>query len=183
MSTTAKAITLLAVVAAASTTTACGGLMQSAGMGKVSPDEFRVVTQAPLTLPPDYSLRPPRPGEPRPQEQNSSDDARATLFGQDTAASASAGERQLVNDAGATATDPSIRDTVDFESQGIVHRNQSFVDSLLAFGEGPPNTAAPLNADAEQRRLAEEEATRRVTGGGTVTIEGRRSGDFKLPGT
>ena len=32
-------------------------------MGKRSPDEFAVVRRAPLILPPDYGLRPPRPGE------------------------------------------------------------------------------------------------------------------------
>lgn len=178
-----KTIALLAVVAAASAATSgCGGLARAAGATKVSPDEFRVVTQAPLTLPPDYSLRPPRPGEPRPQEYTSGDDARATLFGQDTAAQASQGERQLVNDAGATSTDPTIRDTLDFESQGVVHRNQGFVDRLLSFGGAPPANAT-VDPQAEQARLAEEEATRRTTGGGQVTIEGRQSGGFKLPGT
>ena len=179
-----KTITLLAMVAAASAAaTGCGSISRAAGATKVSPDEFRVVTQAPLTLPPDYSLRPPRPGQPRPQESNSSDDARATLFGQDTAAQASQGERTLVNDAGATATDPSIRDTLDFESQGVVHRNQGFVDALLSFGANAQPANATVDPQAEQRRLAEEEATRRATGGGSVTIEGRQSGGFKLPGT
>jgi len=180
-----KTIALLAVVAAASAAaTGCGGIARAAGATKVSPDEFRVVTQAPLTLPPDYSLRPPRPGEPRPQESSVGDDARATLFGQDTAAQASSGERQLVNDAGATATDPTIRDTIDFESQGVVHRSEGFVDRVLSFGaSNAPPADATVNPQAEQARLAEEEATRRTTGGGQVTIEGRQSGGFKLPGT
>ena len=47
---------------------ACGGARQALGLTKVSPDEFRVVTKAPLVLPPDYALRPPEPGKPRPQE-------------------------------------------------------------------------------------------------------------------
>jgi len=179
-----KTITLLALVAAASAaTTGCGTISRAAGATKVSPDEFRIVTQAPLTLPPDYSLRPPRPGQPRPQESSTGDDARATLFGQDVAAQASQGERQLVTDAGATATDPNIRDTLDFESQGVVHRNQSFVDRLLSFGGGAAPANATVDANAEQARIAEEEANRRATGGGQVTIEGRQSGGFKLPGT
>jgi hypothetical protein len=183
MSTT-KVITLLAVAAAASTASGCSSLAHSIGAGKQTPDEFRVVTQAPLTLPPDYSLRPPRPGEPRPQEDASGGDARATLFGQDVAASASGGERQLVSDAGASQADPNVRDTIDFESQGIVHRNEGFVNRLLAFGSGgAPSSAAPLDAASEQQRLADEEAVRRATGGGAVTISGRRSGAFKLPGT
>ena len=35
-------------------------------MGKRSPDEFAVVSRAPLIVPPDFELRPPRPGESAP---------------------------------------------------------------------------------------------------------------------
>ena len=45
----------------------CNSAGQALGITKVTHDEFRVVTKAPLTIPPDYSLRPPSPGEPRPQ--------------------------------------------------------------------------------------------------------------------
>src|SRR5262245_7563717 len=178
-----KAMTLVAVVAAAAAASGCGTLSRAVGAGKMSPDEFRVVSQAPLTLPPDYSLRPPRPGEARPQELQPTDEARQSLFGQDVGASASAGERQLVNDAHADATDPNIRDTVDFESQCIVRRNESFVNRLLAFGSNNgPAAGAPLDPQAEQQRLADEESIRRTTGGGQVIIQ-RDSGGFKLPGT
>ncbi len=179
--TTTKTMTLLALVAAASAASGCASLGRAVGATKVSPDEFRVVSQAPLTLPPDYSLRPPRPGEPRPQELQPTDEARQSLFGQDVGASASAGERRFVTDAHADATDPNIRDTVDFESQSIVRRNEGFVNRLLAFG-GSPSSNAPLDAQAEQQRLADEESIRRTTGGGTVIIQ-RDSGGFKLPGT
>ena len=49
---------------------ACGGesLSDTLGYGKSAPDEFAIVTKAPLVIPPDYSLRPPQPGAPRPQE-------------------------------------------------------------------------------------------------------------------
>ena len=40
----------------------CHTASRALGMTKVTPDEFRVVTKAPLTLPPDFSLRPPAPG-------------------------------------------------------------------------------------------------------------------------
>jgi hypothetical protein len=184
--TTTKTMTLLALVAAASATSGCTSLGHALGAGKVSPDEFRVVSQAPLTLPPDYSLRPPQPGAARPQELQPTEDARQTLFGQDVGANASQGERQLVTDAHADATDPNIRDTVDFENQGVVHRNQGFVDRLLSFGGGGSTAgatpAAPLNAQAEQQRLADEDSIRRATGGGQVIIQ-RDSGGFKLPGT
>jgi hypothetical protein len=177
-----KPIMMLAVLAAASAATGCASVSRAVGGAKVSPDEYRVVSQAPLTLPPDYSLRPPRPGEPRPQELQPADDARAALFGQDVAAGATQGERTLVTHAGAEAVDPNIRDTIDFESQGVVRRNENFVNRVLSFGGNGAAAAAPLDAAAEQQRLADEEAVRRATGGGTVTIE-RDRGGFKLPGT
>ena len=177
-----KPIALLAVLAAATAATGCASVQRAIGATKVTPDEFRVVTQAPLTLPPDYNLRPPRPGEPRPQELEPDAEARAALFGQDVGANASQGERTFVTAAGAEAADPNIRDTIDFEAQSVVRRNEGFVNRLLAFGGSGAALAAPLNAEDEQRRLEDDEAIRRATGGGQVTIE-RDRGGFKLPGT
>ena len=46
----------------------CQSASHALGMAKVTPDEFRVVTKGdPLVLPPDFALRPPARGEPRPQ--------------------------------------------------------------------------------------------------------------------
>jgi len=177
-----KPIALVAVLAAATAASGCAGFQRAIGATKVTPDEFRVVTQAPLTLPPDYNLRPPRPGEPRPQELEPDAEARAALFGADIGANASAGERSLVAAAGADAADPDIRDTIDFEGQGIVRRSEGFVDRLLAFGGSGQPAAAPLDAEQEARRLEDDESIRRATGGGQVVIE-RNRGGFKLPGT
>jgi hypothetical protein len=177
-----KPIAFVAMLAAAAATSGCGTLSRAVGATKVSPDEFRVVTQAPLTLPPDYNLRPPRPGEPRPQELAPGEEARAALFGDEIGQAASAGERTLVTAAGAGAADPNIRDTIDFEAQGVVRRNEGFVNRLLAFGGSGAARPAPLNAEDEARRLEADEAIRRATGGGQVVIE-RDRGGFKLPGT
>ncbi len=177
-----KPIALVAMLAAAAATSGCGTLSRAIGATKVAPDEFRVVSQAPLTLPPDYNLRPPRPGEPRPQELQPNEEARVALFGEEVGQAASAGERSLVTHAGAGAADPNIRDTIDFEAQGVVRRNEGFVDRLLAFGGSGAPRAAPLNAEDEARRLEDDESIRRATGGGQVVIE-RDRGGFKLPGT
>ncbi len=176
-----KPIALLAVLAAATAASGCSSFSRAVGATRTAPDEFRVVTQAPLTLPPDYNLRPPRPGEPRPQEMAPGQEARAALFGQDVGAAASPGERTLVSSAGASTADPDIRDTIDFESQGIVRRNQGFVDRVLSFGSDS-TPRAPIDAEEEARRLEEAEAIRRTTGGGDVVIQ-REGGGFKLPGT
>jgi len=177
-----KPITMMALAAAAAATSACGTVSRAIGAGKVSPDEFRVVSQAPLTLPPDYSLRPPRPGDPRPQELAPDAEARAALFGDSVAQNASQGERALIANAGAETVDPDIRDQIDYENQGVVRRDQGFVDRIINFGAQGQPAAAPIDAEAEARRIEEEEAVRRATGGGDVTIQ-RDGGGFKLPGT
>jgi hypothetical protein len=139
------------------------------------------MTHAPLTLPPDYNLRPPRPGEARPQESDPSVDARIALFGENVGTSATQGERAFITAAGAATADDGIRETIDYESQGVVRRNEGFVNRLLAFG-GSGAASAPLNAEDEARRLEDEESIRRTTGGGQIVIQ-RDRGGFKLPGT
>ena len=56
---------LLAVAGIAMLTSGCG-IGRAVGGGKNAPDEFAIATKAPLVVPPDYSLRPPKPGETRP---------------------------------------------------------------------------------------------------------------------
>jgi hypothetical protein len=177
-----KPITVLAILAAAGAASGCSTIQRAAGASKMSPDEFRVVSQAPLTLPPDYSLRPPRPGEPRPQELGPDAEARTALFATNVGQGASSGEQALVASAGASAVDPTVRDQVDFEGANIVHRSQAFADRVMSFQGSAAEAAAPLDPEAEQRRIAEQESIRRATGGGTVVIE-RRGRGFKLPGT
>ncbi|MBX3429449.1 MAG: DUF3035 domain-containing protein [Hyphomonadaceae bacterium] len=176
-----KPIALVAILAAATAATGCSSMSRAIGASRSAPDEFRVMTHAPLTLPPDYNLRPPRPGEARPGESDPSTEARAALFGDNVGQSASQGERAFVTAAGAATADDNIRDQIDYESQGVVRRNEGFVDRLLAFG-GSGAAASPLDPRTEEQRLADDESIRRATGGGQVTIQ-RDRGGFKLPGT
>ena len=57
----------------------CSGFKQFIGMDQPGPDEFAVESRAPLTIPPDFDLRPPQPGAPRPQEASSADKARKVM--------------------------------------------------------------------------------------------------------
>lgn len=171
-----KPLTLIALVAASAATAGCGTLG-----GKSAPDEFRVVTKAPLVVPPDYALRPPRPGDPRPQELRPEDDARAALFGQDVGARASEGEKLLVATAGAGAVDPNIRDQIDLESGGLTRKSEGLADRILGFGKDD-GKGQPLDAEAEKARLEREEQIRRASGDGKVTIEREGGGGIKLPG-
>ncbi|HEX5321883.1 MAG TPA: DUF3035 domain-containing protein [Stellaceae bacterium] len=46
----------------------CTGFKQMVGLESQPPDEFAVESRAPLTIPPEFDLRPPAPGAPRPQD-------------------------------------------------------------------------------------------------------------------
>lgn len=176
-----RTLAIATVIAAAAASTGCAGFRQAVGAEKIAPDEFRVVTKAPLSLPPDYQLRPPRPGDPRPQELRADQDARAAVFGQDIGKGASPGEVALVNRAGAAAVDPAIRRQVDLEGGAVVRKPESLADSVIAFGKDAP-AGAPLTPEQEAERLKKAEAIRNATGGGQVVIEKRDAGRGKLPG-
>jgi hypothetical protein len=148
--------------------------------GPRTPDEFRVMRKAPLTVPPEYNLRPPTPGSARPQELSPDVQARVAVFGTDLGREASEGEKAFVAAAGGDATDRSVRAQVDFDSAQIIRKNRGFADAILNFGRGQRDEAV-IDAAAEQERLrAEEESLNEVTGGREVLI--RRKNTSKLPG-
>jgi len=155
------------------------GLAGACSSGPRTPDEFRVVRKAPLTVPPEYSLRPPAPGEARPQELAPDAEARVAVFGRDFGAEASAGEQALVAKAGGDAVDRSIRASVDYDSSQSLKKSQSFADSVLSFGGNRSDTVVDAAAEAERLR-SEQDAAQEVTGGGDVMI--RRKSSSKLPG-
>lgn len=60
----------------------CSQTQEALGLTKSAPDEFQVLQRAPLSLPPNFALRPPEPGAPRPQEGTARDRAETALFGE-----------------------------------------------------------------------------------------------------
>lgn len=151
----------LAVMAAmAIGLSACGGLQAALGVGKNAPDEFAVVTKAPLIIPPDFSLRPPKPGAPRPQELQPTETARIALVGEVGSrqeGAPSAGELTLLRNAKADRVDPNIRDVLNDESGRIREKDDDFTNMVL-FGESGPiaDTAESLEPPSEQE--TEQEA-------------------------
>ncbi|MFI4936413.1 MAG: DUF3035 domain-containing protein [Caulobacterales bacterium] len=164
----------------------CDTASRALGVSKVTPDEFRVVTKAPLVLPPDYSLRPPAPGEPRPQELQPESAARQALLNQRNAEVRSDGERMFVAKAGADRADPLIRYVVDDEFGNVAHKDKGFADYVMFWKQGQPaapssalgdpNTSTPVDPSVEENRL------KSLTGGKTVIIARQGSSKVKLPG-
>ncbi|MGI9510803.1 MAG: DUF3035 domain-containing protein [Geminicoccaceae bacterium] len=61
----------------------CGGdtVQEALGYEQTGPDEMAVIKRPPLTVPPDYNLRPPRPDDENLAEEAASETARQTLLG------------------------------------------------------------------------------------------------------
>ncbi|WP_366657087.1 DUF3035 domain-containing protein [Fodinicurvata sp. EGI_FJ10296] len=160
---------------------ACSAAENVFSFGQSSPDEFAVVSRAPLAVPPSYSLAPPRPGAPRPQEGTASDRARAAMSGSDAGAGAvastsgSAAEDMLLSRTGAAGVDDSVRDTVD-RAAGSVDADENFVQRLL-FWQGGGSSERVVDPEEESARLDQARRAGRPLGDGDVpTIERREGG-------
>lgn len=163
----------------------CQSTAKALGMSKVTPDEFRVVTKAPLVVPPDYALRPPAPGKPRPQELQPESAARLALLGQRDAQQRSDGEKLLAGKAGADKADPLIRYVVDDEFGDVAHKEKSFADRVMFWrssksapteAKTAAETPAPVDAAEEAERVA------KLTGGKPIVISREGPRKIKLPG-
>ena len=81
-----------ALVACLALLAGCGAdTARTFGLTRDPPDEFQVSSRAPLTVPPDFNLRPPQPGQPRPQEGPARDRAAAMLAGRQGVVAGTAG--------------------------------------------------------------------------------------------
>ncbi len=82
----------------------CSGedLSRQIGIVRDVPDEFQVTTRAPLSMPPDFTLRPPEPGAARPQELSAPQSAEATLVPQAALAPDAAAPSQAPSQSGSS---------------------------------------------------------------------------------
>lgn len=178
-----KKLLILASLIAAINIGGCQSISKAIGVEKTVPDEFRVVTKAPLVVPPEFNLRPPRPGEARPLELRADLQARNAVFGVLTGVQASAGERELIAQMGATNADNRIRAVIDEETGAITHKSESFADRIM--GRAPPKAdeSVPLDSEKEAERIRNEQRIiNGATGGKPVSIQQNKPAGFKLPG-
>ena len=174
----------------------CSGVKESLGLGKNAPDEFAVYSRAPLSLPPDFGLRPPKPGATRPQVIAPRNEAREALLGsravatQNKTASVGKGDlspgmQAIIRLSGGDQAEPNIRELVNRETASLSGIGEKdVVDKILFWRDSGALKGAVLDPDAEERRL------KRIEVEGESTIEtgpvikrrgedsgGERSGD------
>ena len=98
-----------------------------------TPDEFAIARNAPLVVPPDFALEPPRPGAPRPMSADAQTQAMEALFGAGVRPPArSQSEQLLLDDADATRPEPSARSTVGDPDTLTVDKGAQVKDILAA---------------------------------------------------
>lgn len=161
------------------TLVACSNIKKQLGLGKQAPDEFRVVTRAPLSLPPDFSLRPPEPGAARPQESTQQERARAALLGASTATASqggenSPGEQAILARAGVEHAQSDIRRVLNEEHDLYADDDKSFVDALMFWHE-KQSPGVIVDPAKEAQRLQEASALGKPpTEGETAVIKRRK---------
>jgi hypothetical protein len=92
-----------------------GNWKQAIGIEPTSPDEFAVESRAPLTIPPDFDLRPPQPGANRPQETSMASKAQG-----------------VVDSAGPGEPGKQAAGTLHYQSNNVADPNAQVADQSLA---------------------------------------------------
>lgn len=176
----------LPVLAAGSlvTLSGCGesGLARTFGLVRDAPDEFTVTTQAPLSMPPDFNLRPPRPGIPRPQQRPEREQAEEALVPQlaltgPATGAPSLGQTALLEESG-PAVSPDVRQRVDQDAK-LEQASESFLDRVLTWRKEDTRNIE-VDPVAENQRLRQNAALGRTNDEGvTPTIAPKREGWFQ----
>jgi hypothetical protein len=129
-----KALFLLVVPALA---------LGACGIGKQKTlDEFAVARNAPLVIPPDYSLTPPVAGTVSLSAESAQGQAIDTLFG--SPAPRSATETSVLDAAGRDRVATGIRSTVGDPATNVVDKGKTTQDIIAApVGDGKDASAPP----------------------------------------
>ena len=131
------------------------GAPQPLGMNRNSPVDLVTVAHAPLTVPPDYNVRPPAPGAAPPQGGTAAAPAQtppaadnggtAPATGDTGSGPAqSAGEVALLQNAGAAGIDPGIRAQFDTETAAQVERDPALISRLVLWRTAEPAGQMPV---------------------------------------
>ena len=135
------------------------GLSRTFGLTRDAPDEFTVTTRAPLSMPPDFALRPPRPGAPRPQEQSERRQAEEALVPElalnPPTTGQTPGQEALLAQTGPSAPQD-IRRKVDQDARYAAD-DQSFIDKIL-YWRKPNSQDVQVDPQKESQRLRQNAA-------------------------
>ena len=203
-------VSLVVLTLAAISLSACGDSTKRAlGLERTPPDEFAVVPRAPLSQPPDFSLRPPRPGAEDLTTLSTREQARQAVFRSDGATGSTSGSTRTGSErlrfGSGPATQAAPREGVTRNTTGesallsragaletdplirsqIDRESDVLVEENENFvrnllGLKQDSPAAVVDADAEARRIREAQALGVTPSEGADTPTIERSGNSLL---
>ena len=165
--------------------TACEETKRALGQTKEAPDEFTVYQRAPLSLPPNYGLRPPLPGAARPQTVNPRDRVkkalgmpvraadRATAGQQQNLSRLSRGERAVINLTGAANANPRIRSLVEKDTARLFEEDKSLTRQI-GFWHGKDKFGTVVDPVKERRRIHEAQALGKSLNSDSIPVISRK---------
>ena len=156
----------------------CSSARDIVGLGKQSPDEFEVVTRAPLSLPPDYGLRVPIPNISRTQEKSVRDSAddlissrgsssRQKLSRRNRLGATSPAEDAILGRAQARSSDDSIRAKLSSDNKTISGTDKKLIDKII-FWQGAEKPGAILDPEKESKRIKDLKSDGKTPANGDV---------------
>jgi len=163
--------------------TACESAKKIISRTKDAPDEFAVYQRPPLSLPPEFQLRPPEPGSIRPQAISPQDEARAALLQRQASIRTqptrdpkiSNGLNAIMQKTGASTADPTIREVVNSETSLLSKEDKRLADKMIFWIDDKPYEGVVVDAEKEQQRIRENQALgKEITEGETPKIKKKR---------
>jgi hypothetical protein len=153
---------------------------------KSAPDEFAVFSRPPLTLPPKYKLRPPKPGTTVKRGDSTSAIAKRAMLNnnsktkiQKNKLKGSPGTIVLLRETGGLNATSNIREAINAETSILSNEDQRFVDKLMFWIDESKPGSTIVNAKKEQKRIQRTQALgKSITEGKTpdVKIDRNRKG-------
>lgn len=179
--------------------TACSGntVKDKLGLSRAAPDEFRVVAQPPLSVPPQFNLVAPG-SEPAPAMVGADQKARTLITGNDdntfslrsddnapvkpakgkaakvTASSMTSSESAFLKKAGADKADPTVRNEL-VEEKVALQEKQEEGSWWNPFSGGSKDTMVDAKKEAERIQKAKDEG-KPVTEGETPDVRQKDTG-------
>lgn len=140
----------LILLLASTTLAGCDKLRHTFGLDHYQADEFRVPSNPPLSMPPDYNLRPPVPGAPNPGDVNHRDKAHEKIMGQKAALARTTGDAEksiLKQAAKISKADPNIRAEVNKDAE----EEKTFLGKLKSIGSKTSSNLSKGTAGEDYR--------------------------------
>ena len=176
-----KATTFLCMVGAVALLSGCESARKAFSNEKSGPDEFAVYSRPPLSLPPEYKLRPPKPGEKFQRGGSSVAIAKQAILGRAAnrrpppRAEGSPGVIALLRETGGLTATPDIRATINEEASILSSQDQVFVDKLIFWIDEEPEGSTIVDAKKEQKRIQRNQALGKpITEGESPEIKVKR---------